>query len=163
MNQLLSTIPPDGGWHPLIIHFPVALFPVTTLFLIGSIVWKRQRWVLMWVALALMAMGALGSYVAVVTGEDAKEHVVVTKENSDTLTQHQEAAENVWLMFTVLTAIYASMAWSIYRYPDQTKKYFVLASVVFLLCYLFVLSQLILVGHLGGTLVHKYGVYAMMR
>ena len=163
MNELLSTIPPSGGWHPLIIHFPVALLPVTTLFLIATLVWKHQRMVLLWVALTLMGMGTLGSYIAVVTGEDAKEHVVISKENSSQLEQHQEAGENVWLMFTVLFALYAGIVWGVKKYPEYGEKYFAVVSTIFLLCYLFAVSQLIIAGHLGGTLVHKYGIHAVMK
>ena len=116
-----------------------------------------------WVALALMAMGAFGCYVAVVTGEDAKEHATITKENTDPIKQHEDKAEDVWLIFSGLTALYAGIVWGVKKHPILAEKYFILASILFLGFYLAALSQLALAGHLGATLVHKYGIHAVMR
>ncbi|MEI6351805.1 MAG: DUF2231 domain-containing protein [Verrucomicrobiota bacterium] len=59
--------------HPAIVHFPIALILVGAAFALAS-VFAKQR-CLPWVSALLLALGAIGAFVAVQTGESAQEMV----------------------------------------------------------------------------------------
>ena len=161
-------LPPWEGVHPLIVHFPVALLLVAPAFLVLAFVPKVGR-CFAWAALVLMFLGTLGAYVAVESGEAGARLVAPTPEITPVLARHAELAEDVRLVFTIVTAVYAFILLA----PRVLKRVRVLnkelpravpivAQLVFLAAYLLCTLILANVGHLGGMLVHKFGVQAWM-
>ena len=67
--------PPIPSWdalHPLVIHFPIALLLVVPfLIVVGALVPPERGRAILYVALALMIAGTLGTFLAVATGEAA--------------------------------------------------------------------------------------------
>jgi uncharacterized membrane protein len=159
-------LPPWEGIHPLVVHFPIALLLVAPVFLLLAFVPKVGH-CFAWAALALMALGTAGAYVAVESGEAGARLVVQTPQIAPVLARHADLAGDVRLVFTVLTAVYAV----ILIVPPVLKKVRVLkkdlpravpivAQLVVLAAYLLCTLILANVGHLGGRLVHQYGVQA---
>ncbi len=163
---MFPPIPPWEGIHPVIVHFPVALLLVTPLLLLLSFLPKIGR-CFSYAALVLMVVGTGMAYVAVASGEAGAQLVVRTPEIDQVLHDHEEAGETVRLLFTILTVLYLLLLIA----PFMVRKIgrpqgglpriaTVIAHVVFLVAYLACDLAIARTGHLGGLLVHQYGVQA---
>ncbi|WP_217913614.1 DUF2231 domain-containing protein [Miltoncostaea marina] len=64
--------------HPLVVHLPVVLIPVTLLAAIVSVAWRRARRAAAAVALGSALVAAAGAQLATITGEELEERVDVT-------------------------------------------------------------------------------------
>jgi len=157
--------PPWEGVHPLVIHFPIALLFVTPVFvLLAAFLGKHGRWFGL-TALILLVMGTVSGAVAVSSGNaayDAMESVedagwVVAEE-------HQQAAREVQIMLIGLTLLYAVLfAIPLVISKWNVRKYWLLTNLVFLALLMVVNLQLAHAAHLGGRLVHQYGVRAILE
>ncbi|HEX6732749.1 MAG TPA: DUF2231 domain-containing protein [Pyrinomonadaceae bacterium] len=158
--------PPIPSWdavHPLIVHFPIALLLVAPILIIVGMLLPRQRLGLFIAALGLIAMGTIGTYVAVATGEATAELAKTTPGIAAILEAHEELAETTRLIFTVLTVIFAAILFAplLFKRKLGPKSSLVLI-VAFLLLYSAGSLVLINVAHEGGRLVHEFGVRAMV-
>src|SRR3974390_3084136 len=109
----MQALPPIPNWtelHPLVIHFPIALLLVAPLFIVVGIVINPQRGrPFLVTALSLMALGTVGTMLAVATGEAAAEVAHRTGVVSTVLERHQELAETTRDVFGLLTVIFATI------------------------------------------------------
>lgn len=164
--MLASMFPPVPGLdslHPLVIHFPIALLLVSPLFLILAMAMPRRGPAFGVAALILMALGTLGVFVAVWTGERAGELADRTPQVNVMLEEHEELAETVRTTFVVLTLVYAALLVAAVYLPALRRPPVRLpVQAVFLL--LFVAGGVLLANtaHRGGRLVHQFGVHALM-
>lgn len=162
MANWLPTLPPWDAVHPLIVHFPIALLIVAPLFVVLSL-FRPLAWRLFGVAaLMLMMIGTVGAYVAVASGEAAAEVADRTPAINEALEEHEEAAELTRNLFTGLTVLYAGLLGLPYllkRRPLAPRLNLAL-HLVFLALYLGGTLVIARTGHLGGRLVHVYGVKA---
>lgn len=159
--------PPIPSWdavHPLIVHFPIALLLVAPILIIGGMLLPRQRMGLFIAAFGLIAMGTIGTYVAVATGEAAGELAKSTPGIAAILEAHEELAETTRLTFTALTVIFAAILFGPLLFKRRLgHRSSPVLFVAFLLLYSAGSLVLINVAHEGGRLVHEFGVRAMMR
>ena len=158
--------PPIPSWdavHPLIVHFPIALLLVAPILIIVGMLLPGQRMGLFIAAFGLMAMGTIGTYVAVATGEAAGELAKSTPAIAAILEAHEELAETTRLIFTALTVIFAAILFGplFFKRRLGPRRSLVLI-VAFLLLYSAGSLVLINVAHEGGRLVHEFGVRAMV-
>lgn len=158
--------PPIPSWdalHPLIIHFPIALLLVTQILVILGIVLPKHARGLFIAALVVMALGTIGTYFAVATGEAAGELAERTPGVAAVLERHEDLAGTTRLIFTVLTLIFAAILFvpSIFK-RALNRKIAVAVQILFLLVYAGGAVLLMNVAHQGGRLVHEFGVRAMM-
>ncbi len=156
---MLPPIPAWEGLHPLVIHFPIALLVAAPLFLVaGLLPWRHARSFAV-SALAMVALGTAGTWVAVATGHAAGEMVVRTPEVSAALERHEEIAETVRTLFTGLTAILAALLVlpSLLR-RELGRKLQLSVHAIFLVLYLAGTMTLVNAAHQGGRLVHQLGV-----
>lgn len=160
---MFPPVPPWDGLHPLVIHFPIGLLLTVPLFIVLALLFPRLWKAFSLGAFVLMLVGAGWSYIAVSTGHAAGELVEQTPEIAKVLEQHGELGETVRLVFSILTAAYALLIFTpaLARKTLRVRTRAVL-DVLFLVVYLGGCLILINTGHLGGTLVHRYGVHAMM-
>jgi uncharacterized membrane protein len=75
--------------HPLLVHMPVVIIPLTLLLAIAAVAWRRGRSVLSLVVAGAATVGMLGAQLAVMSGEPLEERVA---ENS-LIEQHAELGE----------------------------------------------------------------------
>ncbi len=160
----LPPIPPWDGLHPLVIHFPIALLLIAPLFLlIGAILRPDKGRPYLVAALVLMALGTLGTWVAVSTGEAAGEIAERNEQINAAIEQHEHLAELTRTVFTVLTAVYAAIL-LIPRFVKAaaTRVFSTALPLVLLIAYGAGSVLLANTAHQGGRLVHELGVSAMM-
>jgi uncharacterized membrane protein len=160
---MFSFMPNWDALHPLVVHFPIALFFVAPIFVIIGLFIKQHGRGFQLSALVLMIIGTISAYVTTSTGESAAELVERTGALVPVLDAHIEMGETVRNIFLVLTIIYAAILLG----PQLLKKQlshsrFMLVNVVFLLLYAVGMYFLADEAHQGGRLVHEFGVHAMM-
>ena len=159
-------LPPWEGAHTVIVHFPIALLLVAPLFVLLGLLPRVGRGLGL-AALVLLALGTTAAYVAVEAGEDAAKLVVRSPDMEPVLERHEELGEKIPLVYTVLTAVYAM----ILLVPGLLKKLGalkkdlprvvpVVAQIGVWIALLITSLVLANVGHLGGQLVHRFGVQA---
>lgn len=92
--------------HPLVVHLPVVLIPLTLVLAIVAVAWRGGR---RWLSLAVLigATGSmLGAQVAVMTGDWLEEHV----DRSSLISEHAELGEGARtfaiLMFLAAVAFF---------------------------------------------------------
>ncbi len=160
---MLPNLPPASGLHPLIVHFPVALLLIAPLLVLLSIALKRQRIGLAAGALVLMVLGTAASFVAVSTGNLAGELAERTPQVSAILERHESLAETTRTVFALLTVMFIVMFGApLVRRRQWSDGLYISLSGVFLVFYAAGTVTLVNTAHLGGQLVHRYGVLAMM-
>ncbi|MCX7011873.1 MAG: hypothetical protein NTW86_04785 [Candidatus Sumerlaeota bacterium] len=159
-------IPPILPWdsiHPQIIHFPIVLLLTAPLFVALGIVVRKRGTCFAIAALCLMGLGAAGTFVAVESGEAAAQLATRTPEITEAIGRHQEMAETTRLVFTLLTVLYAAILFgpALLKRPLSPRAS-IIVQIVFFVVYAGCLILVADTGHLGGLLVHKFGVRAMM-
>jgi len=160
---MLPSLPPASGLHPLVVHFPVALLLIAPLLVVLSMVLKKQRLGLAVGALVLMVLGTTAAFVAVSTGNLAGELAERTPQVSATLERHESLAETTRTVFALLTVMFVAMFGApLLRRREWSNGLYVALSTVFLVFYAAGTVTLVNTAHLGGQLVHRYGVHAML-
>ena len=150
-----------SGFHPLVIHFPIALLLVAPVLVVVAMLARNNRRPYLISALVLMALGTLMTYVAVSTGEAAGELAEQAGSVEAMLERHEELAETTRAIFTVLTLVFASAL----VVPSLLKRklegaLFHAIYGLFLAIYLAGAVVLANTAHQGAMLVHQAGVRA---
>jgi uncharacterized membrane protein len=144
------------NWHPMIVHFPIALFLVG--FLLDMIGWLTKKDSLKTAGLVLVVLGALGAGAAVVTGlgaeEQAEAQIEALAGGEAALEAHEEIAiATAWVLGFValgrLALAFAGLRMVGALTVALLVVYFGLGSVG--------AGMLALTGHRGGQLVYKFG------
>lgn len=161
----MSMLPPWPGWdglHPLVIHFPVALLLVVPIF-VALVVWRPSGSAFGISALVLLALGTIGAFVAVETGEAAAELATRSPLVNAALERHSDLAETARNVFAFLTLLYAALTVLPLGLKSLARPAYVrVANLVFLVLLLSANALLANVAHQGGILVHKLGVTAVV-
>ncbi len=160
-------LPPIPSWnalHPVVVHFPVALLLVAPVLVLLGLALKPERGRgLLLSAFVLMALGTVATWVAVETGEAAGRMAERNPTVNVILEHHEELAESVRLVFTALTAVFATVLFLPTLIRRQLSR---AASSSLLVVYLgfYAVGVLLLANtaHNGGRLVHEQGVHALM-
>lgn len=162
----LPPIPAWDGLHPLIIHFPIALFFVAPLLIVASMAVPRKLSPgFAMSALAMMVLATISAFIAVSTGEAAGELAERWQPGVEAaIERHEEMAETARTVFTVLTGVFVVLAIGpmLLTKKPIPRKVVVAAQGLFLLAYAPGMLLLANAAHEGGVLVHEYGVRAML-
>lgn len=158
------TPPPWEGLHPLVVHFPIALLLVSALFVLLGAIFPARGWWLRCTALILLGLGTAGAYTAFATGIAARD---VVEDGPDemwpALEEHEAMAKTTRNVFSVLTVIYAILlVVPIFWKTLSRAVVFVPLQFVFLAVLMVSNLQLANTAHIGGRLVHEFGVRAML-
>ncbi|MCO6435747.1 MAG: hypothetical protein J5J06_01515 [Phycisphaerae bacterium] len=154
--------PPIPSWdqfHPIVVHFPIALLMVApVLVILGLILYKHFLWFAI-SAFTIMALGVIGAFLAVASGEAAADLVNRTPEINSVIERHMELAETSRLVFLGLAIVFAGIAFGphLLKRPLR-RKAGTITVVVFLLVYSGGMLLLANTGYLGGHLVHDLGI-----
>ena len=161
----MATLPLLPDWqqlHPLIVHFPTALLLVAPIFvLIGILRPPAPALPFLLSALLLMVLGTIASYVALSTGVVAGSQTRLTPEVEAILRHHRLLAETTVLMFSALTVVFAAIVLVPRLLASQsTRVITALLPAVFLVLYAAGAVLLVNTAHMGGRLVHEFGITA---
>lgn len=161
---MFPKIPSWEGLHPLVVHFPVALLLVAPLLVVLSLLLSKQGRGLALGALILMALGTAGAWVSLFTGEAAAE---LAKQGAPdvlkAIERHRTAAASVRTVFTLLTLLFAGLTWLPASLSQRLSPRARLGlTLVLLAAYGGSMLLLARAAHLGGLLVHEYGIRAQV-
>jgi len=153
-----------GTLHPALVHFPIGLLAVVpVLILVGVFSGSLRRGVMLATAIVLL-VGTIASYVAVAAGESSGDVAIMPPDAPAGLNQaihnHEELAETCRNIFTALTVLYGLLVFT----PPGLKwlakpKWTLITQLIFLVLHSGAVLLLLRVGHLGGRLVHHWGIH----
>ncbi|PKV62724.1 DUF2231 domain-containing protein [Pontibacter ramchanderi] len=148
MEELLSWR--TEAWHPLTVHFPVALLLFGTLAKLLAVLVKPQP-AAFWHRMGayLLYAGTAGAWLSIYTGDLADGIVSRNLCDPTVLKRHELAAYNLAYLFTAASVLDLSfaLAW--------VQKYKKLLAVVVVLLMLAGSAYLAYTGHLGARLVYE--------
>lgn len=134
------------SFHPLIVHFPIALLLTATALDLMATLMKRPN--LHRVALWNLGLGTLGAATAVLTGLQAEEVAKHSFEIWRVLEIHERLG-----ITTLLLAIMV-LAWRLTHRDHLTRRARLLTlGVMLVMC-----TTVSIGGYLGGRLVYEFGV-----
>ncbi len=160
--------PPIPSWdalHPLMIHFPIALLLVVPfLIVVGALRSTERGRTILYVALALMIAGTLGTFLAVATGEAAGRIAERTPQIDAVLEHHEQLAEATRIAFSVLTIVFAAiLVIPVILKKTPNRLVSTALPLAFLVLYGGGILLLTNTAHNGGRLVHEFGVRAAVK
>jgi len=148
--------------HPLVVHFPIALLVFAAVFVVLAMIVPKRGWWFSVSALLLLIGGTAGAYVSVSTGKAAMNVAEGDGSNDDemhdVMQKHDEMMEDVQKMFVWLTGIYAGITLLLVIEPLRNWKFVVPVNLAFLAALGYANLLMANGAHLGGRLVHQYGV-----
>lgn len=139
----------EPGWHPIAVHFPLALVVTAAFFLVAARLWRQERlaktlatvgtWNLCIGAVA--ALFALGTGLAALIGLHAG------------LAAHQSIFLHVkWAIFTSLALLLVAVWRGAGAAPESRPSW------LFIVILVGVTAALVVTGYQGGQNVYRYGV-----
>lgn len=143
----------DEIWHPLTVHFPVALLLLATITFLVALFLKRSRrhtWELS--GSLLLFTGSLGAWIAIYTGNIADGAVARTICDPTILKTHENASYTTAYLFTSASLVNLFMLRRMFN--DKLQSVF---KYGLLLLMLSGSGYLVYTGHLGATLVYQQG------
>ena len=134
-------------WHPLSVHFPLAILILGSVFILISAIIKRNFWTDM--SKVLLVMGTFGIWIAIYTGNLA-DSVVARKICDPTVLETHESNAYIvgWIFSIVSTIIILEYFGFLKKIKNQLKIALVVLSIIGS-------GALIYTGHLGATLVYQ--------
>lgn len=140
-------------WHPLSVHFPIALLLVSTLTMLISFFIKRdykRHW--QNAASFLLFAGCLTAWIAIYTGNLADG--IVSRKICDptVLKDHEIAGQTMTYLFTAATLLNILVLTNLLKSQLRTFSFY--------LTFLLMLTGsgiLVYTGHLGASLVYQQG------
>ncbi len=140
-------------WHPVTVHFPIALLLVATFFLLTSFFCKSEyKKFFSNGSFILLLLGVAGAWVGIYTG-DLADGIVARKLCDPTvLKDHELAAQTMTYLFTGAAVIHVLFYLGLLR-----SRLHVFAPYVIFACMLIGSGFLIRAGHLGALIVYQQG------
>lgn len=166
MNPNPWAFPPLPTWetaHPLVVHIPIGVLAVVPLFAVWAMLAGANRRTLGWVIMVLMLVGTTGTVIAAKTGEHAME-VAEAGMAGNWLDRHADMGELARNWFLGVAAGYTAITiFSTIRKDKFKRAYWIGAHAVWLAVFGAAFLVLANAGHMGGRLVHEFGVRAPMH
>lgn len=158
----LPPIPPLEGLHPIVVHFPIGILLIAWLPMLIGVIDKKRRNTWLASAFMLLLVGTIAAFAAIFTGEATEEIVGPASQLvENAIHDHEEAAEMARNLFIVTTIVFLAV-WLTWAKVNEKKKAPVAVAGGALIVASYTLASLALAnaGHLGGVLVHQYGIQA---
>ena len=137
------------GWHPIIVHFPLALTVTATLLLLTARLSRHERYAatLATVGTWNLCLGAGAALLAIATGLAAVVHLNVGTAAHQAISLHLR-----WGIFTTLALVLLAV-WRGAGCAEDSRP-----SRFFMVALLSATAALIVTGYRGGQNVYRYGV-----
>lgn len=136
--------------HPAVVHFPIVLLLLGSLAAVAAVF--IRRWQLPGIAAALFALGAVGTVIAVQTGDHESEIAGKTAAIEALVDQHEDWAERTEVA-AIVVALLAVGAAVLTRWSIATRALRVATAIGALVSAWCVIET----GHHGGQLVYRHG------
>lgn len=134
-------------YHPLFVHFPIALLLVGTLFKIFGL-WGKGEFLSL-PGTIILALGVLGGWIAIYTGDLADGIVSRTLCDPTILKDHENSSYTTMWLFS--SALLADLLFQLKLIPFKRK----LIEILVILTSLVGSGFLMYTGHLGASLVYQ--------
>ncbi len=140
-------------FHPLLVHFPIALLVVASVVRLVHGIFRNNRFaqtilVFSWI---LLFLGVVSAWLAILAGEVAESIVRATLCQPDVLDHHQQLAYTTAIIFSCALVADIGLFW---LKPSMLKS---LLAAVLLVLYLSGAVSLVFTGSFGGSLVYDQG------
>lgn len=157
----MPTLPPWDALHPVAVHFPVAFLVLAPLLTLVALLSREGRVGMTRVAFLVALLGAMGASLAVQTGEATEDRARIPEAAESVLHEHEEMAERAPL-FAWGLAIGLGALVLIPMVRKREMKTRSARAVLGMLLVLQLAATLYIANtaHLGGRLVHEFGVRA---
>ena len=139
-------------WHPLSVHFPVALLTFATIIFASTFIIKgEKKKSLLFMALILLSAGVLGAWTGIYTGNMADG--VVSRQLCDPtiLKDHEISAYTSSILFSI------ALAFLYVLYFNPFTRLRLVFNLLVLVLMLTGTGFLIHAGHLGAQVVYQQG------
>lgn len=137
--------------HPAIVHFPIVLILLGSAVAVGAAVWRKHHLPL--IAGVLLALGAIGAWVGVETGESDGGLVESGAPQAESLLDEHEDWAKRTLAASATAATLAILSLALVRFPRAARATAVLTALAAIGASYAVYET----GHRGGALVFKHG------
>jgi len=139
----------DPGWHPLVVHFPLALVVTAAFVLVAARLLRQERHAatLATVGTWNLCLGALAALFALATGLAAVLDLHVGLAARQALSLHVK-----WAIFTTLALVLLAV-WRGAGVAQESRP-----SWVFIVVLVAATAALIMTGYRGGPNVYQYGI-----
>jgi uncharacterized membrane protein len=134
-------------WHPIAVHFPLALVTTGAAALSAAYFWERRRAALATVGTWNLCLGALGALAAVATGLTALASVEIGGAARAAVGLHVK-----WAIFTSVGLLLAAVWRGAGGFADARPSRWFLGLVWALV------AALVMTGYRGGQNVYRYGI-----
>jgi uncharacterized membrane protein len=137
------------GWHPMVVHFPLALVTTAVVLLLAARLLRRERLAatLATVGTWNLGLGALAALFAIGTGMAAAMHLQASPAAHHAISLHVR-----WAMFTTLGLVLLAV-WRGAGNAQEARPSWLMMIVL-----LGALAALMVTGYRGGQNVYRYGV-----
>ena len=136
------------SWHPLIVHFPLVLLPLSVAVDCLALGYKRPQW--QGLAYGLLGLGVAVSALAVLSGNSAAELYRKNPQVQDLVSAHEDWATLTLLLFLGLALSRLPLQLRGQLQSGRFKVWLALAAVGCVLVWI--------TGYSGGELVYLHGV-----
>lgn len=137
-------------WHPLSVHFPIALLIFATVSYILSLFIKEQKaWSFM--AKVLLIFGVLAAWIGIYTGNMADGAVSRKICDPTVLKDHEIGAYTLSIIFSAALALFVVADFNLIKKSRKILQFVILGLL------LVGSGFLVYTGHLGATVVYQQG------
>jgi uncharacterized membrane protein len=160
-------LPPLPTWetaHPLLVHLPIGALAAVPVLAVWAMLAGANRRTVGWAVMLMLLVGTTGTVVAAMSGEEALEVAAAPGMAGKLLDEHGDMGELARNLFLGVTGAYAAITILSTILKDKLRRpIWIAAHALWMLGFCAAFLALANAGHMGGRLVHEFGVRATME
>lgn len=155
------TVPAWNDFHPILVHFPIALLLLAPILIIFATFSKKRSLEWQFFSTAIIGLGTIFLLLSMSTGELAEARAEQFPGAGPVLEAHESLAHSTRNLFLGMLTLLSLLCVAGVKFKDRlTAKVRVTTGLTLLIIYLVPMSLLIRTSHEGARLVHEIGVRA---